>query len=58
MTTTFAQRVMYEQRHLERIARNGYASVTLPIVFGGVVLSLLALVGFALALTLIVAYWV
>ena len=49
---------MNEQRHLERIARNGYRSVTLPIVFGGVALLLMALVGFALALTLIVAYWV
>ena len=56
--TKLMQRVIAEEHHLEAIARDGYVSATIPIVFGGIVLSLSALVGLALGLTLAVAYFV
>jgi hypothetical protein len=56
--TTIADRLVSEEHHLEEIARDGYAPATLAIVLGAILLSLGAIVGVALGVTLAVYYWV
>jgi hypothetical protein len=53
---TLVQRLVAEEHHLEDIAKDGYAPATLPIVLGGIVLALTAIVGLALGVTLLVYY--
>ncbi len=55
--TSLVQKVIAEEHHLEDIARDGYAPATLPIVLGGIVLALVAIVGIALGITLAAYYW-
>jgi hypothetical protein len=55
--TTLVQRAINEEHHLEEIARDGYAPATLAILLGGIVLALIAIVGIALAITLVAYYW-
>jgi hypothetical protein len=54
--TSLVQRAIAEEHHLEDIARDGYAPATLPIVLGGIVLALVAIVGLALGITMAVYY--
>ena len=54
--TSLVQRAIAEEHHLENIARDGYAPATLPIVLGGIVLALVAIVGLALGITMAVYY--
>jgi hypothetical protein len=54
--TTFVEKLVNEEHHLEEIARDGYAPATLPIVLGGIVLALIVIVGIALGVTLVVYY--
>ena len=56
--TSLIHRMVEEEHHLEDVAREGYEPATLAIVLGGIVLGLLAVVGLALGLTLVVYYWV
>lgn len=54
--TAFVDKLVAEEHHLEDIAKDGYAPATLPIVLGGIVLALIAIVGLALGITLAVYY--
>ena len=54
--TSLVERAIAEEHHLEEIARDGYASATMPIVLGGIALALLVIVGLALGITLAVYY--
>jgi hypothetical protein len=54
--TSFVQRAIDEEHHLEEIAREGYAPATMPIVLGGILLALMVIVGLALGITLAVYY--
>ncbi|HZQ80489.1 MAG TPA: hypothetical protein VFB25_00780 [Gaiellaceae bacterium] len=54
--TTFAERLVAEEHHLEDIARVGYEPATLPIVLGAIVIALTVIVGIALGVTLAVYY--
>jgi hypothetical protein len=54
--TTFVEKVIAEEHHLEEIAREGYEPATLPIVLGGVMLALSVIVGVALGVALLVYY--
>lgn len=54
--TSLVRRAIAEEHHLEDIARDGYAPATLPIVLGGIVLALVAIVGLALGITMAVYY--
>jgi hypothetical protein len=54
--TTFVEKVIAEEHHLEEIAREGYEPATLPIVLGGVMLALSVIVGLALGVALLVYY--
>ena len=54
--TALTARLVAEEHHLEEIAKDGYAPATLPIVLGGIVLALTAIVGLALGVTLLVYY--
>lgn len=56
--TTIAERLVSEEHHLAEIARDGYAPATLPIVLGLILLTLGAIVGVALGVTLAVYYLV
>ena len=56
--TTFVEKLVAEEHHLEEIARDGYAPATLPIVLGGIVAALIVIVGLALGVTLVVYYLV
>ena len=55
--TSFVQKAIAEEHHLEEIAKDGYAPATLPIVLGAILLAVLAIVGLALGITLVVYYW-
>lgn len=52
------RRSIDEQRHLEALARDGFATAALPIMFGGIVLAVFAFVALALGITLFVSHWV
>ena len=52
LMTTFVDKLVAEEHHLEEIARDGYAPATLPIVLGAIVLALAVIVGLALGVTL------
>jgi hypothetical protein len=54
--TTFVDKLVAEEHHLEEIAREGYEPATLPIVLGAIVLALVVIVGLALGVTLAVYY--
>jgi hypothetical protein len=54
--TTFVEKLVNEEHHLEEIAREGYAPATLPIVLAGIVVALVVIVGIALGVTLVVYY--
>ena len=54
--TTFVEKVIAEEHHLEAIAREGYDPVTLPIVLGMIMLVLSLIVGLALGVSLLVYY--
>ena len=54
--STLVQKIVAEEHHLEDIAKDGYAPATLPIVLGGIVVALTAIVGIALGVTLLVYY--
>lgn len=54
--SSLVQKLVAEEHHLEDIAKDGYAPATLPIVLGGIVLALIAIVGLALGVTLLVYY--
>jgi diacylglycerol kinase len=54
--TSFVQRAIDEEHHLEEIAKDGYAPATLPIVLGAIVVALTVIVGLALGVTLAVYY--
>ncbi|HVW90923.1 MAG TPA: hypothetical protein VHC01_15810 [Gaiellaceae bacterium] len=54
--STFVDRLVAEEHHLQDIAREGYAPATLPIVLGGIICALLVIVGLALGVTLISYY--
>ena len=54
--STFVDRRVAEEHHLQDIAREGYAPATLPIVLGGIIGALLVIVGLALGVTLISYY--
>jgi hypothetical protein len=56
--TTFADKLVAEEHHLEDVVRNGYDPATLPIVLGGIVIALIVIVGIALGVTLAVYYLV
>jgi len=43
--TTFVDKLVAEEHHLEEIAREGYEPATLPIVLGLIVLALVVIVG-------------
>ncbi|MDX6452081.1 MAG: hypothetical protein QOH16_2130 [Gaiellaceae bacterium] len=55
--TSFVQRAIAEEHHLEAIAKDGYAPATLPIVIGAITLALIAIVGLSLGITLAAYYW-
>ena len=55
--TSFVQKAIAEEHHLEEIAKDGYAPATLLIVLGAILLAVLAIVGLALGITLVVYYW-
>jgi hypothetical protein len=54
--TSFVEKAIAEEHHLEEIARDGYAPATLPIVLGAIVLALIVIVGLALGITLVAYY--
>jgi len=54
--TTFVEKVIAEEHHLEAIAREGYDPATLPIVLGMIMLVLSLIVGLALGVSLLVYY--
>jgi hypothetical protein len=54
--TSFVEKAIAEEHHLEEIARDGYAPATLPIVLGAIVLALIVIVGVALGITLVAYY--
>jgi len=54
--TTFAEKLVAEEHHLEEIAREGYDPAALPIVLGAIVAVLMVIVGLALGVTLAVYY--
>jgi len=54
--TSFVEKAIAEEHHLEEIARDGYAPATLPIVLGAIVLALIVIVGIALGITLVAYY--
>ena len=54
--TAIVDKLVAEEHHLEEIAKDGYAPATLPIVLGGIVVSLIVIVGLALGVTLAVYY--
>jgi hypothetical protein len=54
--TSFVEKAIAEEHHLEEIARDGYAPATLPIVLGAIVLALIVIVGIALGITLFAYY--
>jgi hypothetical protein len=54
--TTFVEKVIAEEHHLEAIAREGYEPATLPIVLGLIMLALSVIVGIALGVSLLVYY--
>jgi hypothetical protein len=54
--TTFVDKLVAEEHHLEEIAREGYEPATMPIVLGLIVIVLVAIVGLALGVTLAVYY--
>lgn len=54
--STFVDRLVAEEHHLEDIARDGYAPATLAIVLGVIVGALLVIVGLALGVTLVSYY--
>ena len=54
--TTFVEKLVAEEHHLENIAKDGYAPATLAIVMGGIVAALAVIVGVALGITLLVYY--
>jgi len=54
--TTFVEKVIAEEHHLEAIAREGYEPATLPIVLGMIMLALSVIVGLALGVSLLVYY--
>jgi diacylglycerol kinase len=54
--TTFVDKLVAEEHHLEDIARDGYAPATLPIMLGVIVVALIVIVGIALGVTLAVYY--
>lgn len=54
--TTFVDKVVAEEHHLEEIAREGYDPAALPIVLGAIVAVLVVVVGIALGITLAVYY--
>jgi len=56
MTSVF-HKMVEEEHHLEDIARDGYAPATLAIVLGAIMLALIAIVGVALGVTLVVYYF-
>ena len=56
--TSLIHKMVEEEHHLEDVARDGYEPATLAIVLGGIVVSLVAIVGLALGVTLVVYYWV
>ena len=55
--TSFVQKAIAEEHHLEEIAKDGYAPATLPIVLGAILLALIGIVGLALGVTLAAYYW-
>ena len=54
--TTFVDKLVAEEHHLEEIAREGYEPATMPIVLGVIVIALVVIVGLALGVTLAVYY--
>jgi hypothetical protein len=54
--TTFVDKVVAEEHHLEEIAREGYDPAALPIVLGAIMAVLVVVVGIALGVTLAVYY--
>ena len=54
--TSLIHKMVEEEHHLEDIARDGYAPATLAITMAGIVLALIAIVGVALGVTLVVYY--
>jgi hypothetical protein len=54
--TTFVDKLVAEEHHLEAIAKDGYAPATLPIVLLGIVAALFVIVGMALGVTMAVYY--
>jgi diacylglycerol kinase len=54
--TTFVDKLVAEEHHLEAIAKDGYAPATLPIVLGAIVAALVVIVGIALGVTIAVYY--
>jgi hypothetical protein len=54
--TTFVEKVIAEEHHLEAIAREGYEPATLPIVLAMIMLVLTVIVGLALGVSLLVYY--
>jgi hypothetical protein len=56
--TNLIQRLAAGEHQLEAIARDGFVSATIPIVFGGIVVALFAFVALALGMTLVVSSFV
>jgi hypothetical protein len=54
--TTFVEKLIAEEHHLEAIAREGYEPATLPIVLGMIMLALSVIIGLALGVSLLVYY--
>ena len=54
--TTFVDKLVAEEHHMEAIAKDGYAPATLPIVLLGIVAALFVIVGMALGVTMAVYY--
>jgi hypothetical protein len=54
--TTFVEKLVAEEHHLEEIAKEGYAPATLPIVLGGIMAALVVVVGIALGAALAAYY--
>ena len=54
--TTFVEKLVAEEHHLEEIAKEGYAPATLPIVLGGIIAALVVVVGIALGAALAAYY--
>ena len=54
--TAFVDKLVAEEHHLEEIAKDGYEPATLAIVLGGILLSLIVIVGLALGVTLAFYY--